>query len=164
MHSWALEGSWARVAFSIVLSGKYPWVITVSRVIAHFFPSAFIFKAYFPSWYYTAQNSLSTSIRALGLSRCACYFKLSSRFHRIFIVSGLVNFLCLVYSSISGAWWCINARFTKLFPLPPCIERAMRRCLHAGLGTGVMFALSRTGLWKGLQCPPPSSSFDGLAS
>lgn len=159
MHSWTLEGSWARVAFSIVLSGKYPWVITVSLVITHFFPSAFIFKAYFPSWYYTAQNSLSASIRALGLSECACYFKLSSWFHPTFILAGLVNFLF--------HFWCLVAyqcKVHKLFPLPPRIQRAMRWCLHAGLGTGVMFALSRTSLWKGLQCPPPSSSFDGLAS
>lgn len=104
MHSWTLEGSWARVAFSIVLSGKHPWAITVSLVITHFFPS----------WYYTVQNSLSTSIRALGLSKFACYFKLPSRFLPISVFSGLVNFLCLVYSSVSGAWWWHQCKVHKV--------------------------------------------------
>ena len=167
MPNWTPEGSWDKSSLLHLSFWRYPWVIPL--IITHFFPSAFIFRGYFPSWYYITQNSLSLSIRALGLSNFASYFKLPIWFPLIFTLSRLATFLCLVCSLISGACGASRqgSRNCFHFLLGPSedsyIEWARRWCLHDGFGAMVMLTPSRPGLLKVLQNLPPSSSLHGLA-
>lgn len=78
-----------------------------------------MFRGCLPSWYCIPDGSLSPSFRALGFSNFASYFKLPSWCLPIFIWPGLTAFLCLVDSSISGAYGGTSAKFTQWFPFPP---------------------------------------------